>query len=218
MKKIPTLFIRNPKNMSRVTRDVHPDCEWVMAGDGIATVKIDGTACWWHEGKLWKRYTVKEGRTPPVDFVKTGEPDPVTGKQAGWTAVGEGPEDKFHREALVNLQAGHLYYLPEEGETYELIGPKVQSNPYGLPEHLLIRHTDLICMKDIPRDFAGIKDCLGWATYMISRLTRESSERKEEVKHEGLVEGIVWHHEDGRMAKIKRKDFGLPWPVKEERR
>lgn len=29
------------------------------------------------------------------------------------------------------------------------------------------------------------------------------------------IEGIVWHHIDGRMAKIKRRDFGLPWPVRE---
>jgi hypothetical protein len=29
-----------------------------------------------------------------------------------------------------------------------------------------------------------------------------------------VIEGIVWHHSDGRMAKIKRRDFGLAWPVK----
>jgi Family of unknown function (DUF5565) len=28
------------------------------------------------------------------------------------------------------------------------------------------------------------------------------------------IEGIVWHHPDGKMAKIKRRDFGLLWPVK----
>jgi len=28
------------------------------------------------------------------------------------------------------------------------------------------------------------------------------------------IEGVVWHHEDGRMAKIKRKDFDLEWPKK----
>ena len=27
------------------------------------------------------------------------------------------------------------------------------------------------------------------------------------------IEGIVWHHPDGRMAKIKRRDFGLSWPI-----
>ena len=27
------------------------------------------------------------------------------------------------------------------------------------------------------------------------------------------VEGIVWHHhQDGRMAKIKARDFGIRWP------
>ena len=26
------------------------------------------------------------------------------------------------------------------------------------------------------------------------------------------IEGIVWHHEDGRMVKIKAKDFGIKWP------
>jgi hypothetical protein len=26
------------------------------------------------------------------------------------------------------------------------------------------------------------------------------------------MEGVVWYHEDGRMVKIKRRDFGLKWP------
>jgi hypothetical protein len=25
-------------------------------------------------------------------------------------------------------------------------------------------------------------------------------------------EGIVWHHPDGRMAKVKARDFGIRWP------
>ena len=28
------------------------------------------------------------------------------------------------------------------------------------------------------------------------------------------IEGIVWHHPDGRMAKIKARDFGIQWPPK----
>lgn len=27
------------------------------------------------------------------------------------------------------------------------------------------------------------------------------------------VEGLVFHHPDGRLAKIKRRDFGLRWPA-----
>lgn len=30
---------------------------------------------------------------------------------------------------------------------------------------------------------------------------------------ENCDEGIVFHHPDGRMAKIKRRDFGLRWPI-----
>ena len=30
-------------------------------------------------------------------------------------------------------------------------------------------------------------------------------------------EGIVWHHPDGRRAKIKRRDFGHPWPLNEQK-
>jgi hypothetical protein len=29
---------------------------------------------------------------------------------------------------------------------------------------------------------------------------------------ETAIEGIVWHGEGGKMAKIKRRDFGLEWP------
>ena len=43
MNKIPTLFVRDPENMSRVTREVTPGCEWVLAGEGVATRKWDGT-------------------------------------------------------------------------------------------------------------------------------------------------------------------------------
>lgn len=194
MKKIPTLFIRDPKNMSRVTRDVHPDCEWVIAGEGIATVKLDGTACWWHEGKLWKRYTVKHGRTAPADFIPTGPPSEL-GKQAGWTLVTGESIDKYHREAF----AAHKEPLVE-GHTYELVGPKVQSNPYSLSTHELSQHG----MHLLPPGYTLERSFDGIRTYL-----------------EGdCIEGLVWWRHWPKpgcdMAKIKRKDFGLPWPVKEK--
>ena len=34
MKKIPTLFKRDPVNRSLVTREVNPDCQWVIDGEG----------------------------------------------------------------------------------------------------------------------------------------------------------------------------------------
>ncbi len=45
MKKIPTMFIRNPENMRELLNEHHPDCGWVFAGEGVATRKYDGTCC-----------------------------------------------------------------------------------------------------------------------------------------------------------------------------
>ncbi len=44
MKKIPTLFIRDPENPRYVTEEVHPDCQWVTRGEGVPTRKYDGTS------------------------------------------------------------------------------------------------------------------------------------------------------------------------------
>jgi hypothetical protein len=68
MKKIPCLFQRDFTDKRRPTllRDVTPGCEWVLAGEGVATRKRDGTACAVIGGKLFKRYDVKRGRPVPA--------------------------------------------------------------------------------------------------------------------------------------------------------
>ena len=154
-------------------------CEWVSAGEGVATQKHDGTSCLWQDGKLYKRYTLKRGKQAPDSFRPATEPDPNTGKQQGWVPVDDGPEDEWHREALPDRQL-------LEGCTYELCGPRVQGNPEGLDGYVLIKHGSIV-LSGVPRDFDGLRDYL-----------------------EGQdIEGIVWHHPDGRMAKVKGKDFGL---------
>jgi hypothetical protein len=178
VRKIPTLFERDHDDRDRLTRTVHPAATWVLDGEGVPTRKYDGTSCLVEDGVLWKRYMVKHGRKPPADFRATGEPDPITGKQAGWVRVGDGPEDQWHREAL--WYAGHHL---EDG-TYELVGPKVQGNPEEFLMHELIRHGEMQLFA-VPRDFDGLR------TYLLDRAD---------------MEGIVWHHPDGRMAKLKRRD------------
>ena len=44
MKKIPTLFKRtyDGNRVKSITSEVTPGMEWVLAGEGLATVKIDG--------------------------------------------------------------------------------------------------------------------------------------------------------------------------------
>lgn len=190
MEKIISLFKRNydVADGRLVFDEIVPGAEWVVAGEGVATRKWDGTCCRVRDGELWKRYDAKAGKTPPAGFEAAQDPDPNTGHWPGWIRVGDGPEDRWHREALTNSSFEGLNgYLPMPDGTYELVGPKIQGNPEGRDSHRLLPHGAEILV-DAPRDFAGLREY--FATHDI--------------------EGIVWHHTDGRrMVKIKAKDFGI---------
>lgn len=178
MRKIISLFQRNYDGDRQVRNEVVPGAEWVIRGEGVATRKWDGTCCLVRDGKLYKRYEVKPGGTPPPGFEPANEVDPSTGKQQGWLPVSDGPEDQWHRDAFAN---GTF----EDG-THELVGPRIQGNPDGVTQLILIRH-GVHPLHDAPRDFDSIRSYL----------------------RDGAIEGIVWHHPDGRMVKIKAKDFGI---------
>lgn len=184
MKKIPTAFERDWEgDRSRVLPIWNAECEWVRDGEGIATRKLDGTSCMIRDGKLYKRRELRKGDKAPPLFDVADE-DEETGKTVGWVPVGDGPEDKWHREAF----EGHTL---TDG-TYELVGPKIQGNPEGYAGTYLIAHAD-VCLKlpeDTPRTFDGLREWMATQN----------------------MEGVVWHHPDGRMAKLKLRDFGLKRP------
>lgn len=183
MKKIISLFQRNYEGDRLVRDEIVSGAEWVQNGEGVATEKIDGTCCMVKEGKLYKRYDAKKGKTPPLNFIPAQDPDSVTGHWPGWLLVTpDAPEDRWHIEAF-------QFQQPLDDGTYELIGPKVQKNQYGINYHQLIKHGSTI-LEDAPRDYEGLKEYLSNFTH---------------------IEGIVWHHPDGRMVKIKSKDFGIKW-------
>lgn len=192
MKKIPTLFKRNYETDRLVRNEITPGCEWVIEKGGIVSEKFDGTCCLIGDGKLFKRYELKRGKTAPVGFEPAqDETDPETGDMPGWIPVGDGPEDQWHREGLASLR--EVYATPQDG-TYELVGPKIQGNLYGKVRHTLIKHGDHK-LNAVPREFEALRDYL------------ESH----------YMEGIVWTTIDGRMAKLKRSDFGLAWGSKKAR-
>lgn len=216
MKKIISLFQRDYERDYEGSRLVFNElvtgAEWVANGEGIATIKYDGTCCLISGRKFYKRYDRKLTKSnhrrlrndsdyvPKVEDYKLAppgweaaevNPNLHTGHWPGWIPIGDGPEDKWHREAWQSyLEVG----LPDG--TRELVGPKIQGNPYSLSTHRLWTH-DVSIRAELgenpPRDFDGLKIWLS--------------------KYE--IEGIVWHHSDGRMVKIKRSDFGFPWPIKQ---
>lgn len=216
MRKIPTLFVRDEDDRSRLTGEVTPGCEWVMAGEGRATRKLDGTACMVKDGVLWKRHTLSGHDAPPPGFLPACEQDPVTRQLPGWITVDfDLPENRWHREAwrtlheFLGIPLGEPYSVVIYPGTFELIGPKVNGNPEKMDHHYLIAHTTIDTL--IPRE-------------LVPEPTPDALER---FLTEWDIEGIVWHHPDGqRMAKIKGRDFGirrgfafppaLPWIVKVE--
>jgi len=177
MRKIPTIFIRD--STGKITREPHPRADWVFAGEGVATRKYDGTCCMIRDGKLYKRREVRAGQPEPPGF-GCSEVDTATGKSVGWAPVGDGAEDRWHREAFAAAKE-----MGAEDGLYELCGPKIQGNPERFDTHVLVALADAQQIPDAPRDFDNLAVFLAHFPH----------------------EGIVWHHPDGRMAKIKRKDF-----------
>ena len=108
MKKIISLYQRNYDGDRLVRDELVPGAEWVPAGEGIATRKFDGTCCMVRAGQLFKRYDAKAGKTPPAGFEAAQEPDAVTGHHPGWLPVGEGPDDRWHREAMKRVGSGSM--------------------------------------------------------------------------------------------------------------
>lgn len=179
MRKIPTLFKRDPDDRAHVLPWVNPECNWVTYGEGVATRKYDGTCVMCDGEHWWARREVKPGKVAPAGF-RPVETDRVTGKTVGWEPVQASPFAKFHAEVIAAFPA-----TTWPAGTYELVGPKVQGNPEHLEQHLLILH-DGAERFDVPnRDYKSLRTWL-WA-------------------HD--YEGLVFHHPDGRMAKIKRRDF-----------
>ncbi|MFA5392003.1 MAG: DUF5565 family protein [Candidatus Omnitrophota bacterium] len=179
MRKIISLFQRNYETDRLVRNEIVPGAEWVSNGEGVATRKYDGTCCMIKDGVLFKRYEAK--KKPPDDFVPAQDQDPTTGHWVGWRpCYRTEPADKYHWLAFDSL-------TDKEDGTYELLGPKIQANPEEVSEYILLKHSDAEVLPDCPRDFEGIH--------------RWFEDRD--------IEGVVFHHPDGRMVKIKKKDFGL---------
>ena len=67
MKKIPTLFEREyaGHKVVGIKDTVTPGMEWVLDGEGEATVKIDGACCAIINDVFYRQYDAKKGKTPP---------------------------------------------------------------------------------------------------------------------------------------------------------
>lgn len=182
MEKIPTLFERDDR--FKVTPVVRPECQWVFDGHGDATEKLDG---------MNVRLTVRSGTLVRIEKRRNpSKAQKADGIVDGWYVDTEaGPEDKWILEAAAGTDVSTWL----DGEhPCEALGPKMQGNPLGLERHVCVPfNVEAPIYKDVPRDFDGIAAVL--------------TEIESHYAPGHLAEGIVFHHPDGRRAKIKRRDF-----------
>lgn len=178
MKKIPTLYKRDTGDLKHVLMgQINPGCEWVLAGEGIPTRKFDGTCILYEkDGTFWARREVKPGKTPPPAF-RLISVDPNTGKSIGWEPAYQSSFAKYLEEAIKNDWSKKL------GQTYELVGQKINGNPENVSHHELIEHGSISFPNDCNPEF-------------LMEMCRSNG-----------FDGIVWHHPDGRMAKLKVRDI-----------
>lgn len=169
-----------------VTPEINPGYEWVFEDPNVlATEKLDGTCvCVVVNGG---RVTALYNRLNPVTL----------------DALVRGPVIDGVREA--NMKG----YIPTaDGYHFgELMGPEVQKNFLGLEAPLWIPFERVKArwayrsFHEHPKTFEGISE---WFEKYIFSLAR-SHYRGDKVP----PEGVVFHHPDGRMAKLRRDMF--PW-------
>lgn len=185
MEKIPTIFKRD--DAFKVMPEVHPDCGWVFSGEGMATEKLDGTNV---------RLTIRSGRCVRLEKRRNpSKKQKALGIKDGWYVDADefSSEDKWIQEAMQNTDVSEW---PDGEHSSEALGPKIQGNPLNLKTHIVVPFNMEIPKFDgIDRSFDGLKSAL--------------AELESKFSPSNLVEGIVFHHPDGRRAKIKRKDFAF---------
>jgi hypothetical protein len=183
MKKISTLFAKDPSNLARVINKINAENAWVINGEAIATRKFDGTSSAIINGELYKRFDAKKGRAIPANAIPCQEADLSTGHHPHWLKCDRSKsEDKHFFEAFDRLE-------DKTDGTYELCGPKVQGNPENFEKHTLVKHgSEIIDLENVA--FEDLKVFL--------------------MNDETDMEGIVFHHKsDDRMCKLRKSDFGV---------
>lgn len=215
MREIPLLYERTPTVENPdgdITRTINPECVWVIENKARATIKFDGVCCFIKDGQLYRLHVRKysklgrekqkfssthttwlsrDYKTKPPGWVESEAANPLTGRWPGWIPVGTTPNDKWYNEAFQDIPNKEEI----EGVTCELVGPKINRNPHNFTKHRLLPHG----CQDIPDFPYAFDDLRTWLT-----------------AH--AVEGVVFYGtEPHQRAKIRRKDFGLPWPIKREK-
>lgn len=175
------------------TPEIEPGYEWVFTEPGVKAVdKLHGTnIC----------LVFDDGKLLHVDNRSTRileSPEIRLGLPTSLSRVLQGVLVAFERGWLPKDIKGRIYG--------ELVGPTINGNLHRLDKHHFVpfdylkasHHWKSWARGDYPKDYQTIKD---WFKELPSLFA------KKIAKQDVLAEGLVFHHLDGRMAKLRRDMF-----------
>jgi len=187
--KIESPFVRKEINGEYIaTPEITPGYEWVFNDEKVRAIeKLHGTnvSIIIEEGQIKSIWN----RTERIPFFNKG---------------------KIHivRGILESFERGYMDLLKDGQHFGELIGPKVNGNPYNLEKNVWIpfktyswEHLFYKSWGKYPKTYEAISE---WFKTLMP-LYSYKVHGKEYGKH--FVEGVVFTHEDGRMAKLRRNMF-----------
>jgi len=182
MQKLKSPFVRKEINGNYiVTDEIEEGYEWVFEDETtMAIEKLHGTnvSILIQDGQV----TGVWNRTERIPFFNKGKQHIIIG-------------------ILESFTRGYMEFLPDGQHFGELIGPKVNGNPYNLEQNIWIpfesygqKHLKYKSWGKYPKDFKTISE---WFKELMPLYALRLGQK------EGFVEGIVFTHPDGRMAKLR---------------
>jgi hypothetical protein len=188
MPKLESPFIRKEINgVYVVTPEINPEYKWVFEDEAVMAIeKLHGT----NVSIVIENGVVSSiwNRTARIPFINSGK--------------------RFIIDAILNSnERGHLDLLDDGQHFGEVIGEKVNGNPYNIKGNLWIPF-ETYCQKHLrykswgkyPKTYEGISTWFKDLMPLFWMMQHEGDKT-------GFVEGIVFTHPNGKMAKLRRDMF-----------
>lgn len=199
MPKLESPFVRitNEKGEYIVTPEIAKGFEWVFEDDTVLAIeKLHGTNV--------------------SIIIENGVIASIWNRTARIPIFNKGK--KFIVEAVLESFDRGYCELPDGQWFGEVIGPKVNGNNYSLTKHVWIpfrtfgvKHLKYKSWGKYPKDFNTISN---WFKELMPLYALMQGDGKALLnddgsldRYDGFVEGIVFTHPDGRMAKLRRDMF-----------
>lgn len=187
MPKLESPFIRKMIDGNYiVTPEINEELSWVFENpDVIATEKLHGTNV--------------------SILIETGQITAIFNRTARVPIFNKGK--RFIIDALLeSWERGYMDMFADGQYFGEVIGPKLNGNPYKLDKHIWVpfatyakEHLRYKSWGKYPKDFQTISNWFKDDLLPLFALKRGDKQ--------GFVEGIVFVHPDGRMAKLRKDMF-----------